>query len=103
MIDNQHIGVGLSRNLGGATAPGENVESEIDAMISRRNDRRVSEEGERPLEDAWAAAERREAARRREENLEGWRAWHGRRAVLYAALAEEHAAAVEGLAGGGGA
>jgi hypothetical protein len=35
---------------------------------SRRHDRRVADEGERPAEEAWAESERLQEARRREEN-----------------------------------
>ena len=39
--------MGLNRNLGSPTAPGEAVEQELDAFISRRDADRVKSEGER--------------------------------------------------------
>ena len=41
MID-ELIGAGLNRNLGSPTTPGEAVESELDRLITRRHDARVS-------------------------------------------------------------
>jgi hypothetical protein len=52
VIDDRPIGAALNRNLGGPTAPGEDVEHEIDAFISRRHNRRVKTEGERDEEAA---------------------------------------------------
>lgn len=42
MIDDKPIGAALNRNLGSLTAPGEAVEAELDRLITRRNDARVS-------------------------------------------------------------
>ena len=42
MIDDKPIGAALNRNLGSPTAPGEAVESELDRLITRRHDARVS-------------------------------------------------------------
>ena len=42
MIDDRPIGTALSRNLGSPTAPGEAVEAELDRLITRRHDARVS-------------------------------------------------------------
>jgi len=61
VIDEKPIGAALSRNLGGRSAPGEKVEAELDAFISKRHDRRVAEEGERPALGAWQESERRAA------------------------------------------
>jgi hypothetical protein len=38
----QPIGAGLSRNLGSPTALGEATEAELDRLITRRHDARVS-------------------------------------------------------------
>jgi hypothetical protein len=46
---------------------GEAVEHELDAMVRRRHDARVVQEGERPAHEAWMESERREDSRRREE------------------------------------
>lgn len=37
---------------------GEMVEKELDALISRRHDKRVASKGERALEESWAESER---------------------------------------------
>ena len=42
MIDNQPIGAPLNRNLGRPAAPGEAVEADLDRLITRRHDARVS-------------------------------------------------------------
>ena len=42
MIDDKPIGAALSRNLGSPTEPGEAVEAELDRLITRRHDARVS-------------------------------------------------------------
>ena len=54
-------------------AKSEQVENEIDAMIRRRHDARVVQEGERPAEEAWMESERRHESRMREENREKMR------------------------------
>jgi hypothetical protein len=51
---------------------GEAVATDLDILITRRHDRRVLEEGERPPEEAWAESERRQEARRHEENRAAW-------------------------------
>ena len=42
MIDDIPIGAGLNRNLGSPVAPGEATEAELDRLITRRHDARVS-------------------------------------------------------------
>jgi hypothetical protein len=42
LVDDKQIRVALNRNLGGPRAPGEAVEAELDRLISRRHDARVS-------------------------------------------------------------
>ena len=42
MIDDIPIGARLNRNPGSPTAPGEAVEAELDRLITRRHDARVS-------------------------------------------------------------
>ena len=42
MIDDEQIGAALSRNRGSPVAPGEAVEAELDRLITRRHDARVS-------------------------------------------------------------
>jgi hypothetical protein len=71
----------------------------LDSFISRRHEQRRKSEPERELEAAWVDAERREAARRRQENRVGWYGWHMDRATLYARLRAEHEVAAAGLMG----
>ena len=70
------IGAALSRNLGGPTAPGEKVESELDAFISKRDKQRRRTEGERRIEEAWMESERRYFARLAEVNRREWAEYH---------------------------
>jgi hypothetical protein len=93
----------MMRDIGREVASGERAEAELDSFISRRHAQRRKSEPERELEAAWAAAEKREAARRRKENRAGWYSWHSSRAALYARLSAEHEAAAEGLMGEGAA
>jgi hypothetical protein len=71
-------------------ARGEQVENEIDAMIRRRHDARVIQEGERPAHEAWMESEKRHDARRREENRAAWCEYH-------TGHAERHRAVLESL------
>lgn len=92
------------RVIGREIARGERAEAELDAFISRRSgaeDRRKSGH-EAELEEMWKEGERRQKARRREENRAGWRDWHSYRADLFARLSEEHARKADALAGGTG-
>jgi hypothetical protein len=42
LIDDKPIGAPLNRNLGSPVAPGEAVEAELDRLITRRHEARVS-------------------------------------------------------------
>jgi hypothetical protein len=42
LIDDKPIGAPRNRNLGSPAAPGEAVEAELDRLIARRHDARVS-------------------------------------------------------------
>jgi hypothetical protein len=42
MIDDRPIGAAMNRNLGSPVAPGEAVEAELDRLITRRHNARVS-------------------------------------------------------------
>ncbi len=66
----------VMQGIGREIAAGERVEDELDAFISRRHDRRVTDEGERPTEAEWMESERRHDVRRRAENGAAWRAYH---------------------------
>lgn len=68
-------------------ASGMHVDAEMDAYIARRDKKRRQEEGERPEEALWRESERRENARRREQNRIAWSEYHiGRAASLRADL-----------------
>jgi hypothetical protein len=45
---------------------------ELDNFISRRHEKRVEEEGERPVEEMWAESEWRHAEQQREELCHQW-------------------------------
>jgi hypothetical protein len=66
VADEAPIGAALNRDL----APGEDVEWQLDALLSQRDKQRREEEGDRAEEAAFREAERREAARRAE--VEAW-------------------------------
>ena len=83
---------------------GEAVEHEIDAMIRRRHEARVVEEGERPAHEAWMESERRYNARRRAENVAAWCQYHREQAERHRrtleALVRDHERAAERMEGG---
>jgi hypothetical protein len=70
-------GVDTERDI----SKGEAVEHELTAMIERRHDRRVVEEGERPAEGAWGASERRYFARLEEQRRRQRLAYHEEQAA----------------------
>ena len=65
-------GEALSREL----RRGEQVESDLDAFISRRHEARVRERGERPEEDAWAESSRRQERARHNAMAREWLRYH---------------------------
>ena len=88
MIDDKPIGVGVNRNLGSPTSPGEAVERELDAFISKRHERRVQSEGERQALEMWQESERKYAERRREANRQAWTSFHEEQAERHRAVFE---------------
>ena len=74
-------GQGIGRDIGRSEA----IEGDLDRLIERRHDQRVTLEDERPAEEAWQESERRQEARSREENRA---AWGGR--VYHQEQAERH-------------
>jgi len=70
------VDVEPGRMIGRDISRGEAVEHEIDAFVSKRHERRVIEEGERPAEEAWMESERAHNRRRREENRAAWSEYH---------------------------
>jgi len=87
-VDEQPIGTGLNRNLGSPTAPGEAVEREVDAFISKRHEQRVRAEGERLALEMWQESERKYAERRREANRQAWTSFHEEQAERHRAVLE---------------
>jgi len=89
------------RSISREIARGEAVEHELDAFISRRHESRVTDEGERPAEEAWMESGRRHDASRREALRSAWCAYHhdqaGRLRRNLAALVAHHEAAAEKL------
>ena len=76
MIDDQPIGADLSRNLGSPTVPGEATEKELDRLITRRHDARVSSEGERQAEEMWQESVKRYEEKRRQMARLEWHLHH---------------------------
>jgi hypothetical protein len=68
----------------------EMVEKELDAMIRRRHDHRVKDEGERAEEVLWAESERRYFAKQREQNRWEWIRYFGRIAFSLRERADEY-------------
>jgi hypothetical protein len=69
---------------------GEIIESELDRLITKRHDRRVAEEGERPALEAWQESEMRYEANR-------WQAIQAAWYVFHMDQAERHRRTLEGL------
>jgi hypothetical protein len=91
LIDDRPIGAALNRNLGRPTVPGEAVERELDAFISKSHEQRVQTERERQALEMWQQEpERKYAERRREANRQAWTSFHEEQA-------ERHRALLEGL------
>ncbi len=78
-------------------ATGDRADAQIDAFISKRDEKRRKDEGEQATEDLWKAATLRQEAARRRENIEGWYGWHLARADLYGRMSAEHAGRAEKL------
>jgi hypothetical protein len=89
MID-EKPGAALNRDI----ARGEATEKELDRLITRRHDARVSSEGERQAEEMWQESERKYAERRREANRQAWASFHEEQAERHRAtlqaLVEHH-------------
>jgi hypothetical protein len=86
LIDDKPIGVGLKRNLGSPTAPGEAVEAEINRLIERRSCHKDPDEEH----ELWQESVRRYNARRREENRLAWCGFFERLATSLRTRAEEY-------------
>ena len=79
-------------------AHGEIVESELDRLIVKRHDRRVTDGRERPAEEALMGSERAYFSRLETERRAEWCAYHRDQAERHrrnlAALVAQHEAAV---------
>lgn len=82
------VDVEPGRMIGRDISRGEAVEHEIDGLISKRHERRVIEEGERPAEEAWMESERAHNRRRREENRLAWSEYHRLQAERHRSILE---------------
>ena len=86
MID-QPLGASLDRDL--TTAPRPRADKEIENFISRRDQQRRKEEGERQEEEAWKESVRRyEAARDAHLRQEWYSEYHAAQAVRHRATLE---------------
>ena len=85
-------GAGIGREI----ARGEAVEDELTRLVERRHGRRVTDEGERPNEEAWAESERRHSALRRDALRAEWCEYHREQAERHrrnlSALVDHHEA-----------
>jgi hypothetical protein len=71
-------------------ARGEMVEKELDALITRRRDHRVSSEDHRPSEEMWQESVKRYEEERRQVGRLEWHAFH-------CGQAERHRATLQAL------
>ena len=85
-------------------ARGEAAESHLDALITKRHDQRVKDEGERPAEEMWAESCRVYEAKRQAELVFAWVEYHeaaAERALANGeAIAARHRAQIEALLSG---
>jgi hypothetical protein len=72
VIEDIPIGMGLQRNLGSPTAPGEAVEAELNRLIQRRSRQKDPDEES----EVWRESVRAYTARRREELRAAWASYH---------------------------
>ena len=85
-MNSEPMGAALSRNLGSPTAPGEDVEAELDRLIERRSRQKDLEEESK----AWQESVTRYNACRREENRLAWCDYFERLSACLRARAEEY-------------
>jgi hypothetical protein len=77
-------------------------EAELDRLITKRHDKRVSEEGDRLEEELYMDSVRRFHERSEAEMRERWVEYHTHMATLHGRLAEEHEAKALELENGNG-
>lgn len=71
---------------------GSGGEQWIDELIDRR-----SKDGENTIENLWAASDRKDREKRRQELREAWACYHEHLSRLHAALSAEHRTKSEAL------
>ncbi len=71
-------------------AKGEQVEGELDAMIRRRHEERVKDEGQRRIEELWQESVRRHNARQEQDHRTAWCDYERRMRDLHWSLGDEH-------------
>ena len=84
-------------SLSSEGSPVDTVDLELDRFITKRHDRRVADEGERPALEAWMESERRYDARRRRKNRALWFAHFCRMADSHARIAQDYERRAEAL------
>jgi hypothetical protein len=84
VIDDQPIGVALSRNLGSPTAPGEAVEADLDRLIERRSRQKDPDEES----EFWKASTKAYEEKRRQVARLEWHAFHCGQAARHRAVLE---------------
>jgi len=84
---------------------GETAESHLDALITKRHDQRVKDEGERAEHELWQESVERYNAKRQAELVFAWVEYHERAAAKALAngqaIAARHRAQIETLLGPG--
>ena len=83
-------------------ARGEQVETELDRLIERRDTERRRTEAERRMEELWAESVRRYNARQREQNRWEWVRYFDRIAASLRTRAQEYDRRAEELLEGQG-
>jgi hypothetical protein len=81
-------------------AKGEWVEGELDAMIRRRHDQRVRDEGEHAREQLWVESVRRFHARLENDRRLAWCEHYRRMRAVHWGLGDEYDAKVRELENG---
>jgi hypothetical protein len=74
-------------DIGRDSAHGEEVEKQLDVLITRRHERRVETEGERAEKEAWQEIKILHDQQRREANRLAWASYHRQQAERHRATA----------------
>jgi hypothetical protein len=79
----------------------EQVETDLDRLIERRDIERRKSEGERAAEELWAESVRRHNARQEADHRTAWHEYELRLYRIHSGLAAEHLARAERLEANG--